>query len=72
MGLNRTTFLTVLLIGAFIVYLYVTGTLNNASNLTAILLFGIFALAFALEFDVFDLSQRQIPEIKITENQTAI
>lgn len=70
---NRSTFFAVLLIGAIIVYLYTTGALNNASNLTAVLLFGVFAIAFALEFDIFEVSRPAVPtEIKVVEKQTGI
>lgn len=69
---SKSTFFAVLLIGALVVYLYTTGALNNTSNLTAILLFGVFALAFALEFDLFDIENRPMPEIKVVEKQTTI
>lgn len=73
---TKTTFLAVLFIGALVVYLYTTGSLNNTSNLTgnftALLLFGIFAIALALEFDLFEISQKPtIPaEIKVVQKET--
>lgn len=69
---TKSTFFAVLLIGALVVYLYTTGSLNNTSNITAILLFGVFALAFALEFDLFDISQRPVvpAEIKVVQKES--
>ncbi len=73
MSVNRSTFFAILVIGALIVYLYSTGALNNASNLTAILLFGVFALAFALEFDIFELRKTpQMPTEVIKVKETTI
>ncbi|ALG96854.1 hypothetical protein [Acidianus bottle-shaped virus 3 strain ABV3] len=47
----KTTFIAILLIGALIVVLNTTGYLNNASNLSTIILFVAIALAFSLFID---------------------
>jgi len=69
MGLGKTTFLALLAIGALIVFLYANGNLNNASTLAVAILFGIFAIGMAMEFDVFEIKQRPIvpEEIKVVE-----
>ena len=48
---GNTTFIAVLAIGAILLVLSVTGNLNNASNLSTVVLFGILALGFALYYD---------------------
>ncbi len=68
-GIGKTTFFALLVLGGLLVFLYANGNLNNASTLAVAILFGVFALGMAMEFDVFDLrkSYTMPEEIKVVE-----
>jgi len=51
MSVKQTTFLAVLTIGAILLVLSTTGYLNNATNLSSVVLFGVMILGFALYYD---------------------
>lgn len=58
---SRTLFISLLAIGAILVGLYVTGYLQNASNVTMVLLFAIFALSFGLYYEFTRPAVRPVP-----------
>ncbi len=60
----KTTFLALLGIGAILVVLSTTGYLNNASNLTTVILFTAFVLAFAMFFDFEKPTVIKAPEFE--------
>jgi len=70
---TQTTFFAVLAIGAILLVLSTTGYLNNASNLSTVVLFGVLVLGFALYYD-FTNNQRQvyIPQTTFKETVTTI
>jgi hypothetical protein len=73
MPVSQTTFFAVLAIGAILLILSVTGNLNNANNLSTVVLFGILVLGFALYYD-FSQSQRvtYVPQTTFKETITTV
>jgi len=73
MGTSQTTFIAVLVIGAILLILSVTGNLNNANSLSSVVLFGILILGFALYYD-FSQQQRTVfvPQTTFKETITTM
>ena len=73
MGASQTTFIAVLVIGAILLILSVTGNLNNANSLSSVVLFGVLVLGFALYYD-FTQQQRvvYVPQTTFKETVTTV
>jgi len=73
MGASQTTFIAVLVIGAILLILSVTGNLNNANSLSSVVLFGVLVLGFALYYD-FTQQQRvvYVPQTTFKETITTV
>ena len=74
MGTSQTTFIAVLVIGAILLVLSVTGNLNNASNLSTVVLFGVLVLGFALYYDFTSLQPKVLytPQTTFKESITTV
>jgi len=73
MGASQTTFIAVLVIGAILLILSVTGNLNNANSLSSVVLFGVLVLGFALYYD-FTNQQKvvYVPQTTFKETITTV
>jgi len=74
MGTSQTTFIAVLVIGAILLVLSVTGNLNNANSLSSVVLFGVLILGFALYYDFTSLQPKvtYVPQTTFKETVTTI
>ncbi len=71
MGVNQTTFIAVLAIGALLLVLSTTGYLNNASNLSNVVLFAVLILGFALYYDFINTQRLTlVPQTTFKETIT--
>lgn len=58
---NKTLFISLIVIGGLLVALYTAGYLQNASNITIVLLFAVFALAFGLFYEFEAEKSKRMP-----------
>jgi hypothetical protein len=74
MPVSQTTFIAVLVIGAILLVLSTTGYLNNANNLSTVVLFGVLVLGFALYYDITNTQSKvtYIPQTTFKETVTTI
>jgi hypothetical protein len=74
MPTSQTTFIAVLVIGAILLILSVTGNLNNANSLSSVVLFGVLILGFALYYDFSNVQQKitYVPQTTFKETITTV